>query len=97
MESIHRHSGGKELKRKNVPTEREGMALTVGAAMLWVKLRDSSAPAFFRTISDLVKHCEGTDRDFDRDDMVWFVQERVFGGIPQYAVETWVQRGSVDA
>ena len=31
------------------------------------------------------------DRDFSKEDMVHFVQNKIFGGIPQYAVERWIQ------
>ena len=40
MESLHRNKGGAKSKRAE-PSEKEGMGLAVGAAMLWCKLRDS--------------------------------------------------------
>ena len=51
MESLHRNKGGAKSKRAE-PSEKEGMGLAVGAAMLWCKLRDSSSGAFFPKISE---------------------------------------------
>ena len=90
MESLHRNKGGAKSKRAE-PSEKEGMGLAVGAAMLWCKLRDSSSGAFFPKISEEVKRCMEGDRDFSKEDMVHFVQNKIFGGIPQYAVERWIQ------
>ena len=45
MESLHRNKGGASSKRAE-PSEKEGMGLAVGAAMLWCKLRDSTSGAF---------------------------------------------------
>ena len=45
MESLHRNKGGAKSKRAE-PSEKEGMGLAVGAAMLWCKLRDSTSGAF---------------------------------------------------
>lgn len=89
--SLHRGSGGKRCQHTE-PTEREGFALAVGSIMQWSKLRDSCNPNFFPSIACAVKRCEGTERDWDKDDIIFFVQQRLFGGIPQYAVETWIQR-----
>ena len=90
MESIHRNQGGASSKRAQ-PSEKEGMGLTVGAAMLWCKLRDSSSGAFFTKITEEVNRCQEGDRTFSKEDMVHFVQNKLFGGIPQYAVERWIQ------
>ena len=92
-QSLHRGRGGKGKKcSRTEPTEREGLALAAGAAMQWSKLRDSSNPQFFPSIAQAVKRCEGTERDWDNDDISFFVTQRLFGGIPQYAVEKWIQR-----
>ena len=56
MDSLHRNKGGAKSKRAE-PSEKEGMGLAVGAAMLWCKLRDSSSGAFFPKISEEVKRC----------------------------------------
>ena len=86
MESLHRNKGGAKSKRAE-PSEKEGMGLAVGAAMLWCKLRDSSSGAFFPKISEEVKRCMEGDRDFSKEDMVLdmvhFVQNKIFGGIPR--------------
>ena len=79
MESLHRNKGGAKSKRAE-PSEKEGMGLAVGAAMLWCKLRDSSSGAFFPKISEEVKRCMEGDRDFSKEDMVHFVQNKIFGG-----------------
>ena len=47
MHSLHRTSGGKQSKRTHMPSESEGFALAIGAALQWAKLRDSSSKAFF--------------------------------------------------
>ena len=90
--SLHRGKGGAKQSKFIEPTQREGLALAVGAAMQWSKLRDSSNPMFFKSIAEAVKRCEGTERDWRDEDIKFFVQQRVFGGIPQYAVEAWIQR-----
>ena len=90
MESLHRNKGGASSKRAE-PSEKEGMGLAVGAAMLWCKLRDSTSGAFFTKIAKGVKRCMDGDRTFSKEDMVHFVQNKLFGGIPQYAVERWIQ------
>ena len=90
MESLHRNKGGASSKRAE-PSEKEGMGLAVGAAMLWCKLRDSTSGAFFTKIAEEVKRCMDGDRTFSKEDMVHFVQNKLFGGIPQYAVERWIQ------
>ena len=78
-----------------MPSEREGMALAVGAALLWGKLRTSASKAFFVKISDEVRRCEGVERDFTRDDMLHFVQEVLFNGLTQKTIEQWVQRSTL--
>ena len=83
MESLHRNKGGASSKRAE-PSEKEGMGLAVGAAMLWCKLRDSTSGAFFTKIAEEVKRCMDGDRTFSKEDMVHFVQNKLFGGIPQY-------------
>eukprot|EP00966_Prymnesium_polylepis_P322617 7378866-Prymnesium_polylepis.1 len=88
---LHGGKGGKQTQRVE-PSEREGFALAVAAAMQWSKLRDSSNPMFFRSIANAVKDCEGTERNWLDVDLKFFVMQRVFGGIPQYAVEQWIQR-----
>lgn len=90
MDSLHRNKGGAKSKLAE-PSEKEGMGLAVGAAMLWCKLRDSSSGAFFPKISAEVKRCMEGDRDFSKEAMVHFVQNKIFGGIPQHAVERWIQ------
>lgn len=90
--SLHRAKGGGKQCKFVEPTQREGLALSVGAAMQWSKLRDSCNPNFFKSIADAVKRCEGTERDWSNEDLKFFVMQRLFGGIPQYAVETWIQR-----
>ena len=57
---LHRSKGGPTCEHTE-PTEREGFALAVGAAMQWTKLRDSSNPMFFTSISEAVRRCEGTE------------------------------------
>ena len=87
---LHRSKGGPNCEHTE-PTEREGFALAVGAVMQWTKLRDSSNPMFFTSISEAVRRCEGTERCWSNTDMTFFVMQRLFGGIPQYAVEKWIQ------
>ena len=41
----------------------------------------------FMNMVAAVKDCEGTERNWREDDIKFFVTQRVFGGIPQYAVE----------
>ena len=96
MESLHRNRGGASSKRAE-PSEKEGMGLAVGAAMLWCKLRDSTSGAFFTKIAEEVKRCMDGDRTFSKEDMVHFVQNKLFGGIPQYAVERWIRGQYVTA
>ena len=90
MHSLFSASGARKSKH-TLPNEREGFALAVGASMQWSKLRDSSNPMFFHNIVEEVKRCEGTERDWSKEQMVHFVQAKLFGGIPQYAVEKWIQ------
>ena len=78
MESLHRNKGGAKSKRAE-PSEKEGMGLAVGAAMLWCKLRDSTSGAFFTKIAEEVKRCMDGDRTFSKEDMVHFVQNKLFG------------------
>eukprot|EP00966_Prymnesium_polylepis_P299663 6924880-Prymnesium_polylepis.1 len=88
---LHGGKGGKQSARVE-PTEREGLALAVGAAMQWSRLHESSNKMFFTSIAVAVKGCDGTERDWRDEDLKFFVMQRLFGGIPQYAVETWIQR-----
>ena len=37
MHSLHRVSGGKQSKRTHLPSESEGFALAIGAALQWAK------------------------------------------------------------
>ena len=92
MHSLFSASGARKSKH-TLPNEREGFALAVGASMQWSKLRDSSNPMFFHNIVEEVKRCEGTERDWSKEQLVHFVQAKLFGfgGIPQYAVEKWIQ------
>ena len=90
MHSLFSASGARKSKH-TLPNEREVFALAVGASMQWSKLRDSSNPMFFHNIVEEVKRCEGTERDWSKEQMVHFVQAKLFGGIPQYAVEKWIQ------
>ena len=50
MHSLHRTSGGKQSKRTHLPSESEGFALAIGAALQWAKLRDSSSKVFFTSM-----------------------------------------------
>ena len=52
--SLHLAKGGAKQSKFIEPTQREGLALAVGAAMQWSKLRDSSNPMFFKSIADAV-------------------------------------------
>ena len=90
--SLHRAKGAGKQSRFVEPSQREGFALTVGAIMQWSRLRDCSNPMFFTNMVQAVKDCEGTERNWQEDDIKFFVTQRVFGGIPQYAVEQWIQR-----
>ena len=49
----------------------------------------STSGAFFTKIAEEVKRCMDGDRTFSKEDMVHFVQNKLFGGIPQYAVERY--------
>ena len=91
MQSLFHNKGGRPSKQAT-PGEREGFALAVAAAMQWSRLRDSSNPMFFPNIVANVKRMEGTERDWSKAEMTHFVQNVLFGGIPQYAVETWIQK-----
>ena len=91
MQSLFNSKGGRPSKQAT-PGEREGLALAVAAAMQWSKLRDSSNKMFFTNIAATVKRLEGTERDWTKAEMVQFVQNTLFGGIPQYAVEAWIQK-----
>ena len=96
MESIHGSKGHKQSKLAQfLPSEREGVGLAVGSALLWCKLRDSSSASFFTKITDEVTRCMESDRTFSKEVMKHFVQNVIFGGIPQYAVEKWIQRECV--
>ena len=93
MESIDGSKGHKQSKlARFLPSEREGVGLAVGSALLWCKLRDSSSASFFTKITDEVSRCMESDRTFSREVVKHFVQNGIFGGIPQYAVEKWIQR-----
>ena len=52
--SLFRHAGGKKCAVR-LPSEAEGLALAVAAAMLWAKLRTSANPVFFDTIASECK------------------------------------------
>ena len=47
---------------------------------------------FFTNIAATVKRLEGTEREWTKAEMVHFVQNSLFGGNPQYAVEAWIQK-----
>ena len=47
MSSLHNRHGGKVTQRTNVPSESEGLALAVGCALFWCKVRDSTHSDFF--------------------------------------------------
>ena len=51
MSSLHNRHGGKVTQRTNVPSESEGLALAVGCALFWCKVRDSTHSDFFSTIA----------------------------------------------
>ena len=91
MQSLFTNKGGRPGKLAT-PSEREGLALAVAAAMQWSKLRDSSNKMFFTNVAATVKRLEGTERDWTKVEIVQFVQNTLFGGIPQYAVEAWIQK-----
>ena len=93
MHSLHRTSGGKQSKRTHLPSESEGFALAIGAALQWAKLRDSSSKVFFTSIANEVKRCEATEQDWTKEEMVYFVHDKVFGSIPQLEVENYLQVG----
>jgi hypothetical protein len=96
-ESLFRHSGGRaKSSTAHEPNEREGFALAVGAAMQWGKLRDASNKMFFPAIAEEVKRCGGTERSWTKDEMTYFVMQKLFGGIPMYAVEKWIQGEFLD-
>ena len=92
MESLHGATGGKSAKKAAEPSEREGMAFAIGAAMLIANLRSFKSPAFWSKLSDEVKRCEGTERNWQKDDLVAFVLEGLFNGVSQNLIETWLMR-----
>ena len=92
MHSLHRHTGGKQSTRVHLPSESAGFALAVGAALQWCKLRDCSSKAFYTAIAFEVKRCESTDVDWTCDEMVFFVQDMLFGSITQIGLEKYLQR-----
>ena len=89
--SLFRHAGGKKCAVR-LPSEAEGLALAVAAAMLWAKLRTSANPVFFDTIASECKRLKCTPSVWTRSEMVYFVHQKVFNTIPQEGLENYLTR-----
>ena len=89
--SLFRAKGGRQTKMR-VPSDAEGLALAVGAAMQWARLRDASNRMFFTNVATEVKRLKCTPSDWSHDEMRNFVHERVFNSIPQKGLEKYLQR-----
>ena len=61
MDSLFKKRGGGKASKLRIPSEREGFALAVGCAMLWIHLLDCSSRAFFQTVANGVKDVGGTE------------------------------------
>ena len=68
--SLFRTSGGKTCS-KRLPSDAEGLALAVGTAMQWVKLRDCSNPQFFRNVASECKRLKCTPSVWTHEEMTW--------------------------
>ena len=91
MHSLFRANGGRK-KTIATPSEKEGLALAVAAAMKWSLLRDASNTHFFTNIADTCKRLDCTERRWTHAEMTSFVHNDVFNGIPQYAVQRWLEQ-----
>lgn len=89
--SLFRHAGGKRCS-KRVPSEAEGLALAAAAAMLWAKLRTSANSQFFAIIAEECRRLKCTQSVWTREEMVYFVHQKVFNSIPQDGIETYLTR-----
>eukprot|EP00966_Prymnesium_polylepis_P113975 2634321-Prymnesium_polylepis.1 len=89
--SLFRAKGARK-SRQRLPSDAEGLALAVGAAMQWARLRDSSHPQFFLNVAMECKRLKCTPSNWSHEEMRNFVQEHVFSSIPQKGVHNYLQR-----
>ena len=89
--SLFRTSGGKTCS-KRLPSDAEGLALAVGTAMQWAKLRDCSNPQFFLNIASACKRLKCTPSMWTHEEMTYFTTEKVFNSIPQKGIERYLSR-----
>ena len=83
MASLHGRFGGKKTTKQHVPAESEALALAVGCAMHWCKLRNSAHPDFFTLVAQKVKELEGTLQSWSHSELVDLFHEKVLSGIGQ--------------
>ena len=90
--SLYNRPGGHASRRVHVPSEQEGLAITVASALYWAKLRDSSHPDFFKVIGEEVQRAGGSERIWIREELVWFFHSKVMCSIGQEGLQRYLQR-----
>ena len=89
--SLFRNKGGKTSQVRE-PSEPEGLALAVAAAMQWSRLRSAINKMFFVDIAAECKRLKCTPSVWTHAEMVHFVQNKVFNSIPQEGLELYFTR-----
>ena len=89
--SLFRKGGGKQSSQR-LPSDAEGLALAVGTAMQWAKLRDCSNRMFFTNVAAECKRLKCTPAVWTHDEMTYFTTQKVFNSIPQKGIERYLQR-----
>ena len=74
--SLFRTKGGKP-STKRVPSDAEGLALAVGIAMQWGKLRDCSNKNFFVNVGNECKRLRCTPSEWQHDELTYFATEKI--------------------
>jgi hypothetical protein len=89
--SLFRNKGGKTSQVRE-PSEAEGLALAVAAAMQWSRLRCAVNKMFFVDIAAECKRLKCTPSLWTHAEMVHFVQNKMFNSIPQEGLELYFTR-----
>ena len=89
--SLTGHKGGRVSKAR-LPSDEEGLALGVGVAMQWAKLRSAAHKEFFTLVASECKRLKCTPSLWSNDELSYFATQKLFMSIPQKGIETYLVR-----
>ena len=92
LRSLSGRKGGKRATLVQSPGEVEGLALAVGAAMMYASRRSVADPDFYTKISSEVKRVGASEQEWNHTQMYAFVQEKLFNGLPQQTIVKCLER-----